>query len=91
MRIKAVLFGAIGFVLASGAAQAYYGAKGNDTGGIIPWHPETERMAKVIAGEHCAFWGKYAVITSVHRVYGDYIVYSCRRSRDQDPVRRGWW
>ena len=90
MRIKAFLLGAVALAMVSGAAQAFWGARGNDTGGIIPWHPETEQMAKVIAGEHCAYWGKYAVITSVHRVPGDYIVYACKRSREYDPGQYGW-
>ena len=54
-----------------------YGSKGNDTGGIIPWSPAAEEAALEIAQANCGFWGKYAVITSVHREYGDYIGYSC--------------
>jgi hypothetical protein len=30
-----------------------------------------------MAAGHCARWGRYARITSVHRVYGDYIGFSC--------------
>ena len=32
-----------------------------------------------IASEHCARYAKTAHITSVHRVYGDYIGFRCRR------------
>jgi hypothetical protein len=60
-----------------------YGAKGNDTGGIIPWSPENERAAFDIAQNNCGFWNKYAVATSIHRVPGDYIAYACR----WDPPR----
>ena len=58
-------------------ACGVYGAKGNDTGGIIPWSPEAESNALNIAQSNCSRFNKYAVITSIHRVYGDYIGYSC--------------
>jgi hypothetical protein len=60
-----------------GAAQAQPYLKGNDTGGIIAWSCEAELMAQRIAGEHCAWYGKYHRITSVHRMYGDYIGFQC--------------
>ena len=59
------------------AGCGVYGPKGNDTGGIIPWSPMTQKEALAIAQENCGSYGKYAVITSVHRQYGDYIAYSC--------------
>jgi hypothetical protein len=55
-------------------AQVY---RGNDTGGIIPWSCENEADARKIAGAYCSRWGKYARITSVHRMYGDYIGFNC--------------
>ena len=55
-----------------------YGPKGNDTGGIIPWSPEAERWSFEIAQSNCGRWHKYAVRTSIHRRYGDYIAYACR-------------
>jgi hypothetical protein len=51
--------------------------KGNDTGGIIAWSCEAELMAQQIAGEHCAWYGKYHRITGVHRLEGDYISFQC--------------
>ena len=51
--------------------------RGNDTGGIIPWSCENEADAQEIAGAFCAGWNKYARITSVHRMYGDYIAFNC--------------
>ena len=54
-----------------------YGPKGNDTGGIIPWSVETEAAALAIANENCSRFRKYPRITSIRRVYGDYIVYDC--------------
>jgi hypothetical protein len=62
------------------AANAEYiggGMRGNDTGGIIPWSCENEVAAREVAGAYCASWNKYARITSVHRMYGDYIAFNC--------------
>lgn len=67
---------AVGALLAL-AGCGVYGAKGNDTGGIIPWSPDAEASALDIAQSNCGAFGKYAVITSVHRQYGDYIGYAC--------------
>jgi hypothetical protein len=53
------------------------GLTGNDTGGIITWSPEHQHMARDWAGEHCARYGKFARITSIHRQYGDYIGFNC--------------
>lgn len=58
-------------------AGAVHGAKGNDTGGIIPWTPANERAARSIAQANCAAYDKHAVIYSVHRQYSDYIKYRC--------------
>ena len=51
--------------------------RGNDAGGIISWTCEAEAAARVIAADHCARWGKFARITSVHRHYGDFISFNC--------------
>jgi hypothetical protein len=67
----------IAMVGMAGAAQAQPYLKGNDTGGIIAWSCEAELMAHQIAGEHCAWYGKYHRITSVHRLDGDYIAFQC--------------
>lgn len=53
------------------------GLTGNDTGGIITWSPEHQRLARQWAGEHCANYGKFARITSIHAQYGDYIGFAC--------------
>lgn len=65
---------AVAAFAASAQAQVY---RGNDTGGIIPWSCEAEAQARAIAGEYCARWNKYPRITSVHRIYGDYIAFNC--------------
>lgn len=60
----------------------------NDTGGIIAWQPGIEKYALQIADQHCSWYGKYAVITSVHAWYGDYIGFQCRRAGRWGPPRR---
>ncbi len=72
-------------------ACGVYGSKGNDTGGIIPWSVENEAAALTIGDDNCVRFGKYARITSIRRVYGDYIVYECRRPfyERQIAVRQG--
>ena len=57
--------------------NSVWGSKGNDTGGIIPWSPENEKNAFAIAESNCKFWNKYPVATSISRVPGDYIGYTC--------------
>jgi hypothetical protein len=53
------------------------GVTGNSTGGIIPYSPSVEPVYRQIADIHCARWGRFAKITSVHRVYGDYVGFVC--------------
>jgi hypothetical protein len=67
-----------------GIAVWYGGVRGNDTGGIIPWSPGIDNVARASAASHCGAYRKYAVITSVRPWYGDYIGFVCRR-----PVRWG--
>jgi hypothetical protein len=55
-------------------------------GGIIPYplvaalrQGESDiAVATAMASEHCARYGKRAVITSIHREYGDYVAFDCR-------------
>lgn len=87
---KTLCAAALGTMLlccAAGPADALFGIhgpKGNDTGGIIPWSPENEQAAFDIAQQNCGWYNKFAVLRSIRRVYGDYIVYDCR----WDPPRR---
>jgi len=79
--MKAALVASLvgGSLLVSAAGADEYGyVKGNDTGGIIPWSCPTEIVARDMAADHCASYGKYARITSVHRRYGDYIAFACQ-------------
>jgi len=64
-------------VAAPSAAQAQLYISGNDTGGMIPWSPESERVAFAAADAHCAGYGKLARVTSVYRQYGHYIGFEC--------------
>jgi hypothetical protein len=62
------------------------GITGNDTGGIIPYPLVASRggnirvVAQAMAAEHCARYRKFAVITTIHREYGDYVVFDCHWS-----------
>jgi hypothetical protein len=75
MKLGLLAIAAMGVTL---SACGVYGPKGNDTGGIIPWSPENDQNAFAIAQSNCGFFNKYAVATSIHRVYGDYIGYRCQ-------------
>lgn len=87
-------------MLAAGAPTGkadVWGIQSNDTGGIIPWTPETAGNYRQIAAAQCARWYKVAYITSVHAVYGDYVGFVCAFPPGYDPVkawhatRRPWW
>jgi hypothetical protein len=50
---------------------------GNDTGGIFPYSPAVEHTYRQIAADYCARWGRLSHVTSVHRIYGDYVGFVC--------------
>ena len=90
MRCKLVLAAALAVLVAPGAQAGFVGIWGghsNDTGGIIPWTPETAYTYRAIAAAECARWNKIAIITSVHRQYGDYVGFTCHFPRGYDPVK----
>jgi hypothetical protein len=77
---------ALGIVLAVATAAMAMGAEftgpgpgitGNDTGGILPYSPGIEDSYKQIADDHCSRYGRMAKVTSVHRIYGDYVSFVC--------------
>ncbi len=77
---------ALGIVLAAAGAAMASGAEftgpgpgitGNDTGGIFPYSPAVEGRYQQIADGHCARYGRLAKVTSVHRIYGDYVAFVC--------------
>lgn len=60
--------------------------KGNDTGGIIAWSPETQRLRRQLAAQHCSLYNKTYRITSVRARYGDYIGFRCYWPRGAGSV-----
>ncbi|MGH6771801.1 MAG: hypothetical protein ACRECO_22600 [Xanthobacteraceae bacterium] len=80
---SALRLSAIGaaILLSTAAAQAQFFSSGiydgNDTGGIISWSCEAEATAREVAQAHCARFNKFARITSVKRMYGDFIGFNC--------------
>ena len=77
MKCGPFLLAPLALALPLAACAGVHGIKSNDTGGIIPWTPETQVVAFAIASERCARHNKYARINSVHAQYGDYIGFSC--------------
>jgi hypothetical protein len=97
MRCKSLFAAVVALPLLAAGAQAgsnlvgIWGGHSNDTGGIIPWTPETAPVFHDIAAAQCARWNKLAYITSVHPRYGDYVGYRCYHSRHYDPRKAGEW
>ena len=50
---------------------------GNNTGGIFPYRPAVPGTYEGIAESFCARYGRLAKVTSIHRVYGDYVSFVC--------------
>jgi hypothetical protein len=65
------------------------GLSGNDTSGIIQVVPGIGHDYRGLAAAHCAHWNRYAGVSSVHRVYGDYIGFRCVYDRSFDPRKEG--
>ncbi len=84
MPIRLSLLPVFGLLLAS-CAGAGPGLTGNDTGGIIPYSPENRLVARDMAFEHCARFGKRAHLTGVDARYGGYISFACRFDPRFDP------
>ena len=72
-------------LLVVGVVSCHGDAQRNDTGGIIMWTPDAGKVYRDLAYLHCAQYNKVAVITSVHRRYGDYAGFRCYFQRDYDP------
>jgi hypothetical protein len=85
MRRNAVLLMAVAMALtvaAAGVARASFAGPwpwitGNDTGGIIPYSPDIEGSYEQMAQNYCARWNRLSHVTTVHRVYGDYVSFVC--------------
>jgi hypothetical protein len=76
--------------IATPCLAGWHDLRANDTGGIIPWSESIALTYRHIAKDHCARFDKIAVITSVHRRYGDYVGFRCFFRRSYDP-RKGVW
>jgi len=87
MRRNLWILMALVLLLPWAASQAFAGAvflgpgaglTGNDTGGIIVYRPELERgVYREMAAQWCGRWHRLSHVTSVHRIYGDYISFVC--------------
>lgn len=53
------------------------GVTGNSTGGIFPYRPADPEIFQQIAEAHCARFGRLGQVTSIHRIYGDYVSFVC--------------
>jgi hypothetical protein len=67
-------------VLAALPAQADYvpAFKANDTGGIIAYSLASQGDARLLAVEHCAYYGKVVKFLAVQAYEGGYISFACR-------------
>jgi hypothetical protein len=82
---KSSLIAALATLLSLGSAGAVLAnwigpgpwITGNDTGGIIFYSPDLEGAYPQIAQDYCARWRRISKITSMHRVYGDYVSFIC--------------
>jgi hypothetical protein len=74
---------AVAFVACTGLGGCGVGPwfKGNDSGGIIQWTPQTQAIWRDWAMEHCARYGKVAKLEAIHRGYGEYISFTCQFPR----------
>ena len=54
------------------------GLTGNSTGGIIPWTPENQLVARDWAATHCAYYNKVAEMGRIYARYGEYISFICQ-------------
>jgi hypothetical protein len=74
----ALVVGAVGAAQATFVGPDYYPyITGNDTGGIISYAPAPKGVFEEMAQTYCARWRRLSHITSVHRIYGDYVSFVC--------------
>jgi hypothetical protein len=52
--------------------------KGNDTGGIIAYSVATQTDARLLAVNHCAYYGKVVKFLAVQPYDGGYLSFACR-------------
>jgi hypothetical protein len=78
--IGAVSLVAVGGMLACAPARADWVPpfKGNDTGGIIAYSLATQSDARLLAVNHCAYYGKVVKFLAVQPYDGGYLSFACR-------------
>lgn len=89
MRAGLTCLAALGLAMCGASANANEVVppmKGNDTGGIIAWSPDTQRFRHALAAEHCAAFRKIHHITSMRARYGDYIGFRCYWPRGTNGI-----
>ena len=82
---KSLIVGALAVLLGIGATGAVLASftgpgpwiTGNNTGGIFPYRPGPSGDYEQIAESFCARYGRLGKVTSIHRIYGDYISFVC--------------
>jgi hypothetical protein len=72
-------------ITAPALAGDWVPVQANDVGGIIAWSPAIAHDYRDIAAAECARFDKVAVISSVHRRYGDYVGFRCHFAHRYDP------
>jgi hypothetical protein len=61
----------------SGLAGPGPGITGNYTGGIVPYQPAPAATYRQMAEDFCGRYGRRGIVTSIHRIYGDYVSFVC--------------
>jgi hypothetical protein len=81
-----IAFGAAALFIAATTGAWAFGAEfagpgpgitGNNTGGIFPYRPAPPGDYQQIAETFCARYGRLGKVTSIHRIYGDYVSFVC--------------
>ena len=65
------------------------GLTGNFTGGIIPWSPENQAVAREWAEQHCARYGEVAEMHYGLARPGEYIAFNCVFPKSGPSFRYG--
>ena len=78
--IGAASLGAVGGMLPCAPAQAEWTppVKGNDPGGIIAYPLAAQTDARLLAVNHCAYYGKVVKFLGVQPYEGGYVSFACR-------------
>jgi len=50
---------------------------GNNIGGMFPYRPAPPGTYELVAESFCARYGRLGKVTTIHRIYGDYVSFVC--------------